>query len=51
MIPIAHNMTIAAFNLPNDKMTDAIYKINDVGWVMVVFFLFFNLGYLIMIPI
>jgi len=44
-------MIVDAFDLVNDEMTEAIYRINDVGWVMVVFFLFFNLGYLILIPI
>ena len=51
MIPISHNMIVEAFDLPNDKMTDAVYKINDLGLVMIVCFLIFNMGYLIMITI
>ena len=51
MIPISHDMIIKAFKLLKYEIIDAIYRINDVGYVMTVLFLFFNLGYLILMTI
>ena len=51
MIPVSHDLIVEAFNLPNEEMNEAIYKINDFGWAMIVFFSLFNLGYLITMPI